>query len=334
MMFKSRFFMLLCVAALLLSMTSCSNPDEVVKEEPSVGQTNESHEEDAKDSTVEEDEADTVVTEKNEEPEEPEENNKPEETESDEIETDEKPDVSEKTEEKPSESTDDQENSGNSENAISDWDSSKLTAAEIEALLNDPYMILVNRQNKVSSDYEPMNLTNYAGERLNKTCADALKRMINDGKKAGYDYVLYSGYRTYNTQYNKYYNKIAYYKNQGYSEEKAIELTDQYYAQPGASEHHTGLAADVCIPRIVNKYACLHEAYGETPEFEWFSTHAHEYGFILRYGETQTEITGYNYEPWHYRYVGVDVATEIYRRGITYEEFIQGLQNRLEELKK
>ena len=131
---------------------------------------------------------------------------------------------------------------------------------------------------------------------------------------------------------NKYYNKIAYWEGQGYSNEEAVRLTNEYYAPPGASEHHTGLAADVCIPEIVNKYACLHENYDQTEEFKWFSAHAHEYGFILRYRKGDEDITGYNYEPWHYRYVGVEVATEIYNRDITFEEYIQDLENRLAAL--
>ena len=206
--------------------------------------------------------------------------------------------------------------------------------AEIEAVLNDPFMILVNRERKVSSDYVGADLVTYSGDyKLNSTCADALRRLIAAGKKAGYSYTLYSGYRSYSSQYNKYYNKIASYKNQGYSKSEAIRLTDQYYAPPGGSEHHTGLAADVCIPSIVNKYGCLHEDYEQTEEFRWFSSHAHEYGFILRYPKGDEEITGYNYEPWHYRYVGVEIATEIYRQGVTLEEYVETLENRLASLK-
>lgn len=207
------------------------------------------------------------------------------------------------------------------------------TKEEIEAVLNNPYMLLVNRSNKVSSDYVGSNLVTYSGDyKLNSTCADALRKLIRAGKNAGYNFVLYSGYRSYSSQYNKYYNKIAYWENQGKSKDEAIRLTDQYYAPPGASEHHTGLAADVCIPEIVNKYACLHENYEYTDAFKWFSSHAHEYGFILRYPKGDEDITGYNYEPWHYRYVGVEVATEIYRRGITFEEYISDLQRRLSAL--
>ena len=89
----------------------------------------------------------------------------------------------------------------------------------------------------------------------------------------------------------------------------------------------------MCIPSIVNKYGCLHEDYEQTEEFRWFSSHAHEYGFILRYPKGDEEITGYNYEPWHYRYVGVEIATEIYRQGVTLEEYVETLENRLASLK-
>lgn len=317
-MMKKRLFLLLCIVAMLLSMAACGGGEESPSEK----------EEEKKPSSSGTVEKTPEVDNEEQTPAEP--VTPPAET------PDETPD------EKPNEPT--SPSGGNNDSSdgeadlpstgasVSDWSSKDLTADEIRALLNDPYMILVNRQNKIDSNYEPMDMTTYAGYKLNKTCANALKKLIQAGSKAGYTFTMYSGYRTYDTQYNKYYNKINYYKNQGYTEEKAIELTDQYYAQPGASEHHTGLAADVCIARIVNKYGCLHENYDQTAEFKWFSTHAHEYGFILRYGKTQKSITGYNYEPWHYRYVGVDVANEIYHRGITYEEFIWELQDRLAEL--
>ncbi len=205
------------------------------------------------------------------------------------------------------------------------------TKADIEAILKDPFMLLVNRENKVSSDYQPSDLITFSGNyQLNQTCADALHQLIAAGKEAGYNYTLYSAYRSYSTQYNKYNNKITSYVAAGKTEEEATRLTNQYYAPPGASEHHTGLAADVCIPSIINKYGSLHEGYDQTPEFAWFSAHAHEYGFILRYPKGAETITGYSYEPWHYRYVGTRIATEIYNRGITLEEYIADLQSQLQ----
>lgn len=206
-----------------------------------------------------------------------------------------------------------------------------LTKEEATAILNNKFMVLVNRDHRLPDDYAGIDLVSQGDHRLNKVTFSALNQLMDAGEDAGYNYVLYSGYRSYSHQYNNYYNKINYYKNSGYSEDEAIRLTNQYHAPPGASEHHTGLAADVCIPSIVNKYACLHENYEYTDEYKWFSANAHKYGFILRYRKGDEEITGYNFEPWHYRFVGVDIATEIYKRDITFEEYVEELENHLKQ---
>ena len=209
-----------------------------------------------------------------------------------------------------------------------------LEVDTINNLLSSKYMILVNREYTVSSDYVPSDLVTYPGSsyKLEKNCAAALQKLINACAAAnGERLVLYSGYRTYQTQYNKYYNKVNQYINNGYSRDKAITLTDQYYARPGASEHHTGLAADICTPSSVNKYGQLHESFGNTAEGKWLKKNSWKYGFILRYEKGKEHITGYNYEPWHFRYVG-DIAEEIYQSGLTYEEYFAKLktaQNKL-----
>ena len=249
----------------------------------------------------------------------------------------EKPDESEKVpEEKPAEKPVEQpapKPADGSAGYVGNAVIATMTKEEIETMLNDPFMLLVNRDHRIGKDFNGLNLTSYNGDhRLNDVTASALRQLISAGKSAGYNYVLYSGYRSYSTQYNIYYGKVSRYKNQGYSEEEAIRLTNQYSAPPGASEHQTGLAADVCIPSIVNKYDCLHENYEYTDEYKWFSAHAHEYGFILRYRKGDEAITGYNFEPWHYRYVGVDVATEIYKMDVTFEEYVEALQARLAQL--
>lgn len=206
--------------------------------------------------------------------------------------------------------------------------------AEIEAILENPDLVLVNRDHRLPEDHEPEDLVPFgAGYRIDRECAEQLQKLMDAGKAAGYTYVLRSGYRSYSVQSEIYYNKVRYYKNRGYSEEEAIRMTNRYNAPPGASEHQTGFAVDVCIPSILEEYGELHTAYGETEEFEWFSAHAHEYGFIMRYKPGTEEITGYAYEPWHYRYVGVELAAEFHALDITYEEYIQGLQDELATLK-
>ena len=205
-----------------------------------------------------------------------------------------------------------------------------ISAVSVEQLntdLRNKYMILVNRNHKLSSDYVPTDLVYYKNSdyKLEKTCAAALSEMIDDCP--GETLVLYSGYRSYKRQYDKYYGKINQYISQGYTREKAIQLTDQYYAPPGGSEHHTGLAADICLPSIVNKYGQLHESFAGTTQGKWLKSNAHKYGFILRYDKGKEKITGYNYEPWHFRYVGKDHAKKIYESGLTFEEYIQSLKN-------
>ncbi len=206
-----------------------------------------------------------------------------------------------------------------------------VSASEIDTLLNSKYMILVNRTHRLPSDYVPSDLVNFAGSnyQLEKTCASALQNLINGCKEStrGETLVLYSGYRSYQTQYNKYHGKINQYIANGYSKSEAQRLTDQYYAPPGGSEHHTGLAADICIPSIVNRYGQLHESFGNTTEGKWLRNNAWKYGFILRYDQGNEKITGYNYEPWHFRYVGLAQAKAIFQSGLTFEEYIEQLSD-------
>ncbi len=209
------------------------------------------------------------------------------------------------------------------------------SVTELKADLDSKYMILVNREHKVSSGYVPDDLVTFQGSsyRLERQCSAALKEMI-DGCAAngGEKLVLYSGYRSYQTQYNKYYGKIDQYLAAGYTKAQATAMTDQYYAPPGGSEHHTGLAADICTPSVVNRYGQLHSSFGTTTEGKWLRNNCYKYGFILRYDTGKEGITGYSYEPWHFRYVGKKHAEEIYRSGLTYEEYIAKLQKTVSNL--
>lgn len=206
---------------------------------------------------------------------------------------------------------------------------------QLKVQLDSKYMILVNRDHRISSDYEPDNLVKFSGSsyRLEKQCADALKEMINAcAANGGERLVLYSGYRSYQTQYNKYYNKINQYIADGYTRSQATKMTDQYYAPPGGSEHHTGLAADICTPSVVNRYGQLHSSFGSTREGMWLRNNCYKFGFILRYDSGKESITGYNYEPWHFRYVGKEHAEKIYKSGLTYEEYVENLRKTINAL--
>ena len=189
---------------------------------------------------------------------------------------------------------------------------------------DDPKLMLVSKEHMVSPDYEPdalveldesLRATNRdpVSQKLEPETAAAFEELAAGAADDGLTIKLTSGYRTYAIQ-EKLYNH--------YLDEKGEEWTKLYSAPPGASEHHTGLAADVSCPSI--SYV-LDEVFADTDEGVWLREHAHEYGFIIRYQEGKEDITGYAYEPWHIRYVGKDAAAEIYNKGITLEEFLRDI---------
>lgn len=139
----------------------------------------------------------------------------------------------------------------------------------------------------------------------------ALASMLEAGKAAGFNYNAFSGFRSYEYQttlYNRYVNRDG------------KEAADRYSARPGYSEHQTGLAFD--IGENGRQDLWLTEQFGETPAGQWLMNNAHLYGFILRYPQGKEHITGFMYESWHYRYVGVEHATAIFNAKTTLEEYL------------
>ncbi len=181
-------------------------------------------------------------------------------------------------------------------------------------------LVLVNKERSLASDYKPDDLVipnvkfSFEGEDqkkyLRKEVATALEVLFEEAEKE--DVILYavSGYRSYGRQ-----QMLFNYR----SERSGIEETNKLTAKPGQSEHQTGLAMDVSS-KSVN--LSLEEAFGETIEGIWLKNNAHRFGFIIRYLKEKTDITGYSYEPWHIRYVGKEVAKEIYENNITFEEYL------------
>ena len=141
--------------------------------------------------------------------------------------------------------------------------------------------------------------------------ADAIEKMFADAANDGIDLIGISGYRSYE------YQKIVY--NRSIAIE-GQEYTDHYVAIPGTSEHQTGLVMDL----LSSEYLSLDEGFEDTKAFQWISENMSKYGFILRYPKGKESITGYDYEPWHLRYVGVDPAKKIMDKGITLEEYLEG----------
>ena len=207
--------------------------------------------------------------------------------------------------------------------------------------LGGPYLVLVNKQNAAGEDYVPENLTTLdssytAGGKtiqLESTVADAVVSMIEAMRAAGIDNVsVTSGYRTYEYQKTLFERYMAEEKEKhpSLSDEEIKQIVLTYSAYPGTSEHQTGLCVDLYTDEMVGLWNYGSETpdnpydkgFAETDAFVWLCEHAHEYGFILRFPENKTDVTGYSYESWHYRYVGVEHAKKIHQEGITLEEYL------------
>lgn len=146
--------------------------------------------------------------------------------------------------------------------------------------------------------------------KLRQEAAESLEMMFAGALSEGIELYARSGFRSFETQESIFKNEIATF---GY--ERAV----LYVARPGTSEHQTGLTMDITAKSVGLE---LVESFENTAEGKWLAANAHHYGFILRYPKGKTNITGYAFEPWHFRYVGVDVATDIFNRGITLEEYM------------
>ena len=175
----------------------------------------------------------------------------------------------------------------------------------IDTDMSDGYLIICNKYHKLKSDYVPdlASLSGYGGGYLEKTAAEYFKKMSDAAKKEGIKVYNISGYRSYNTQKSLY---------NGYVSRDGQKNADTYSARAGTSEHQTGLATDI---------NSVSTSFETTKTYKWLAKNAYKYGFILRYPKGKEYITGYMYEPWHYRYVGTSVAKIIYEENITYEEY-------------
>lgn len=176
----------------------------------------------------------------------------------------------------------------------------------------DSLMVLVNKLNRLQSNYVPHDLEqislNYATNNkiLRKEAKENFEKLSSDAKKIGYSIIAVSAYRDYDYQENLFNN---------YVKEKGENYALKCSAKAGHSEHQTGLSVDVMGSN--NDY----DQFEKSKEFDWMKNNSYKYGFILRYPKGKEYITGFKYEPWHYRYVGKDIASIIYTEGITLEEY-------------
>ena len=180
-------------------------------------------------------------------------------------------------------------------------------------------IFLVNRQFPISENYVPDTVVvNVSGTSrlMREDAARALEEMFAAAKsEAKIKFLTVSGYRSYGKQTLIYKNKV---KNTG-SKEKA----DEYVAVPGASEHQLGLAMDLGAKGVSSG---LNGSFGKTKAGKWLVENAHRFGYIIRYQAGWEDITGYNYEPWHVRYVGVKHATAMFEKNIPMEKYVEELR--------
>ncbi len=190
--------------------------------------------------------------------------------------------------------------------------------------------VLANKANYFPESFVPIDLvspkTKYAGggdrNKMRKAAADALDNLVQAARKAGHDIQNVSAYRSIA------YQKVLF---DNYAAKDGIEAANKYSSKPGFSEHHTGLCVDVSSPSMGFG---LGQEYGKKPEGKWLAKNAHNYGFIIRYPKNKEDITGYTYEPWHIRYLGLPLAAYLYENNLTFEEFLAlQLAKKPEEIK-
>ena len=179
-------------------------------------------------------------------------------------------------------------------------------------------LILTNAEYPVPEDYA-VTLRDVPGtdQKVDERIYEPLINMLEAMKAEGLSPVVCSGYRTLDKQEKLFNRKVSAYVKKGRSKEESYALARQTLSIPGSGEHCLGLAVDF----YTRSYHQLERAFEKTPEGKWLREHAQDYGFTLRYDEGKEEITGIGYEPWHFRYVGVDVARYLKEHNLSLEEF-------------
>ncbi|NLH01835.1 MAG: M15 family metallopeptidase [Clostridiales bacterium] len=202
--------------------------------------------------------------------------------------------------------------------APAEEDSVKDTPKAAEIPEKDKWkLILVNKDNPVPRDFT-VDLIAFGNSRVDYRIKDELSNMIEAAGKDGIVLNVCSGYRSVSEQKELYDKRVLSYIAQGYSEEAGKIYANQYIQPPGASEHHTGLAVDF----ITDGSSKLDESFAQTEAYKWLKENAEKYGFIERYPKDKIDITGVAWEPWHFRYVGVEYAKTINSMGICLEEYV------------
>jgi len=198
----------------------------------------------------------------------------------------------------------------------------EVTSEETSKFNKDDWkLLLINKQHTIPEDYEFTLGTIKGSMRCDERIIEPLTQMFAAAKEDGVNLVVCSPYRDMARQEYLFERKVKGYLRSGMSYMDAYKTASITVTVPGASEHQVGLAVDI----FSDTYTSLDEGFADTPAGAWLAEHSWEYGFILRYPLGKEEITGIQYEPWHFRYVGVEAAEIITKDGITLEEFIENL---------
>ncbi|GKU28424.1 M15 family metallopeptidase [Clostridium folliculivorans] len=210
------------------------------------------------------------------------------------------------------------------QNGVSNDDGNvQLTSGLVNKISSeDSRLLLVNKDYPLDDTYKPDNLVipkvkmlgSVANEnkKLKREAAEALEDLFSDAKKEKINLIFVSGYRSFESQASVYERKL---KSDGATE------ASKYVAKQGSSEHQTGLAVDINS----SPYYDLAEDFEKTKEGKWIAENAYKYGFVIRYLKGKSDITGYNYEPWHLRYVGKENAKYMYENNLCLEEYMRKL---------
>lgn len=192
----------------------------------------------------------------------------------------------------------------------------------IDSSINDWNLILVNKDNLIPHDYKMEYVRVDSKWDVDSRIKESLELMLLAARNEGLNPVICSAYR--NTEYQTllFNKKVQEYKRKGFSQESAEQQAALWVTNPGTSEHEIGLAIDI----VERSYQVLDERQENTAVQKWLMEHCYEYGFILRYPTNKKDITKINYEPWHYRYVGVKDAMVIKEKGFCLEEYIEFLK--------
>ena len=223
----------------------------------------------------------------------------------------------EEKEEAPVESSSQKEEQGQSSQETKQQQLAEEFAKEKE----EYYLLLANAENPLPQDWSIQTEEVQNGYEMDKRAAPAMREMIQAAKEDGVELMLCSAYRSVEKQQQLFDRSQQAYMAQGMSEEEAYAKTATETAIPGTSEHQTGLALDI----VDASYQILDQGQEDTLVQQWLIEHSWEYGFVLRYPNAKSEITGIIYEPWHYRYVGREAAREMTELDLCLEEYVDWL---------